>query len=62
MLLILSSVDPCLDCEIMEAGEAGQVYDDSKVFYDAPDLSGGIEGIDYIITYGAEEEDPEVEE
>ena len=47
---------------MVEAEETGQVYDDSKVFYDAPDLSGCIEGIDYIITYGAEEEDPEVEE
>ena len=47
---------------MMEAGEAGQVYDDSEVFYDAPDLSGGIEGIDYIIAYGAEEEDLEAED
>ena len=31
-------------------------------FYEEPDLSGGVEGVDYLIRYGAEEEEEEEEE
>jgi hypothetical protein len=36
--------------------EANQQEDD-EVYYEEPDLSGGIEGIDYIIEYGVNSED-----
>jgi hypothetical protein len=42
-----------LDFELYntEETEANQQEDD-EVYYEEPDLSGGIEGIDYIIEYG----------
>jgi hypothetical protein len=35
--------------------------EDEEVYYEKPDLSGGIEGIDYIIEYGVNYEDDEKE-
>ena len=29
------------------------------VFYEEPDLSGGVEGVDYLIRYGAQDEEEE---
>jgi hypothetical protein len=47
-----------LDFELYntEETEANQQEDD-EVYYEDPDLSGGIEGIDYIIEYGVNSED-----
>ena len=39
--------------------EALGVYHDDEVYFEEPDLSGGIEGVDYLIAYGAEDEDTE---
>jgi hypothetical protein len=52
----------CLDFELYntEETEANQQEDD-KVYYEDPDLSGGIEGIDYIIEYGVNNEDNDEE-
>jgi hypothetical protein len=36
--------------------EANQ-QEDEEVYYEEPDLSGGIEGMDYIIEYGVNSED-----
>jgi hypothetical protein len=49
---------PFLDFELynIEATEANQQEDD-EVYYEEPDLSRGIEGIDYIIEYGVNSED-----
>jgi hypothetical protein len=48
---------PFLDFELynIEELEANQQEDD-EVYYEATDLSGGIEGIDYIIEYGVNSE------
>jgi hypothetical protein len=56
-VLNLSS-HPFLDFELynIEDTEANQQEDD-EVYYREPDLSGGIEGIDYIIEYGVNSED-----
>ena len=53
---------PCLDSE--EAIEENYgAYHADEVYFEAPDLSGGVEGVDYIIAYGADdvEEKEEVE-
>jgi hypothetical protein len=51
-----------LDFELQntEEIEANQQEDD-EVYYEEPDLSGGIEGIDYIIEYGVNSEDSDEE-
>jgi hypothetical protein len=56
-VLNLSS-HPFLDFELYntEEIEANQ-QDDDEVYYEEPDLSRGIEGIDYIIEYGVNIED-----
>jgi hypothetical protein len=53
---------PFLDFELynIEATEANQQEDD-EVYYEEPDLSRGIEGIDYIIEYGVNSEDSDEE-
>jgi hypothetical protein len=50
-------LDPFLDFELYntEETEANQQEDD-EVYYEEPDLSRGIEGIDYIIKYGVNSE------
>ena len=50
-----------LDCEkcgelIFEKGE-----DDDEIYYEEPDLSGGVEGVDYGIVYGLGDEEVELE-
>jgi hypothetical protein len=38
------------------------VLDNSEEqYYDDPDLSGGVEGVDYGIAYGTSEEEPDIE-
>ena len=61
MLLIRSLCTPCLDFEEAIDGNYGAYHADD-VYFEAPDLSGGIEGVDYIIAYGADDvEEEEVE-
>ena len=54
--------NPCLDCENSnyENTEFGEY--DGELFYEEPDLSGGIEFIDYVIVYGTEGGEAEAEE
>jgi hypothetical protein len=53
----LSSKTLALDCENNK-----DVLDDSEEQnYEEPDLSGGLEGVDYGIVYGTSEEEPDVE-
>ena len=51
-----------LDCENNEESpcEKGEYVDD--VEYEAPDLSSGVEGIDYGIIYGLGDEEVEMDE
>ena len=47
-----------LDFELLHTEESDDnKLDSGEVYYDEPDLSGGIEGIDYGIVYGVDEED-----
>jgi hypothetical protein len=56
-VLNLSSKTLALDCENSE-----DVPDDSKEqYYEEPDLSGGVEGVDYSIVYGTSDEEPDTE-
>lgn len=50
-----------LDFEEANNDVNDQNIEGKEFYYEAPDLSGGIEGVDYIIAYGAddnEEEEP----
>jgi hypothetical protein len=47
-----------LDFELYNTEETkGNWQEDDEVYYEEPDLSGEIEGIDYIIEYGVNSED-----
>lgn len=43
------------DCEYLEELPEDP-YVAGEYFYQEPDLSGGVEGVDYIIAYGADNE------
>ena len=58
LLLTLSYLTPCLDFDDTMS-EAFGVYHDDEVYFEEPDLIGGIEGVDYLITYGVKDEDNE---
>jgi predicted transcriptional regulator YdeE len=56
-VLNLSSKTLALDCENNE-----DVPDDSEEqYYEEPDLSEGVEGVDYDIIYGNSNEEPDTE-
>jgi hypothetical protein len=49
---------PFLDFELYNTKETeANQQEDGEVYYEEPDLSGGIEGIHYIIEYGVNSED-----
>ena len=52
-LLTLFLVDPCLDYEEIPEDSYG-VYHTDEVYYEELDLSGGVEGVDYMLVYGAD--------
>ena len=58
VLLTLSSIDLCSDSEEITEDDFGAYHAD-EVYFEAPDLSGGIEGVDYIIAYGADDVEEE---
>ena len=45
------SFSPLLDYEIDEGGNIEEPEGDYEVVYEEPDLSGGVEGVDYGIVY-----------
>jgi hypothetical protein len=45
-------LNPCLDSEGQFEETEGTPEDYEEVYYKEPDLSGGVEGIDYTISYG----------
>ena len=53
-----------LDCKSSEDCITGSDSDDDDYEYEEPDLSGGVEGVDYGIVYGLGDNtmDPEAEE
>ena len=44
----------CLDYEEFPEDSFGVYYADN-VYYEEPDLSGGVEGVDYMLVYGADD-------
>ena len=58
VLKICISLQSLLDLELLHTEESDDTkHDIEEVYYEEPDLSGGIEGIDYGIVYGVDEED-----
>jgi hypothetical protein len=43
---------PCLDSEGQHEETEEALEDIEDVYYEEPNLSGGVEGVDYIIAYG----------
>jgi hypothetical protein len=53
----LSSKTLALECE-----NSGDIfYDSEEQYYKEPDLSGGVEGVDYGIIYDTNDEEPDTE-
>ena len=51
---------PLLDCDTeVEAINDGAPEGDYELVYEEPDLSGGVEGVDYGIVYGADNNEAE---
>jgi hypothetical protein len=48
-------LNPCLDSEGQLEETEGASEDLEEVYYEEPDLSGGVEGVDYTIAYGVSE-------
>ena len=48
-----SLLTPCLDYEEFP-DECYGAYHADEVYYEEPDLSGGVEGVNYMLTYGAD--------
>ena len=46
---------PCLDSEDSEDVPMYAAECQEDVFYEEPDLSGGVEGVDYKIRYGVDD-------
>ena len=57
LVLNRTFLNPCLDYENSNDETTEECEDSGEIYYEEPDLSGGIEGIDYGIVYGAEDED-----
>jgi hypothetical protein len=55
LLLIPFPLNPCLDSEGQNEETEGASEDYAEVYYKEPDLSGGVEGVDYTIAYGNNE-------
>ena len=53
-MLTLFLVDPFLDYEEISE-DSYEVYHTDEVYYEKLDLSGGVEGVDYMLVYGADD-------
>jgi hypothetical protein len=42
-----------LDCEELDEATLNAIEGQQDIFYEEPDLSHGVEGVDYFIRYGA---------
>jgi hypothetical protein len=61
MFVLNLFLKPLLECESLDFDSYEKAEDD-EVYYEEPDLSGGVEGVDYGIVYSAEEDGNEAEE
>ena len=59
LVLNRTFLNPCLDYENSNDETTEKPEDEGEIYYEEPDQLGGIEGIDYGIVYGAEDEDTE---
>jgi hypothetical protein len=58
VIKICISLQSLVDFELLHTEESDDTKQDSgEIYYEEPDLSGGIEGVDYGIVYGVDEED-----
>jgi hypothetical protein len=55
LLLTPLLFNPCLESENQFEEIEGSPKDYEEVYYEEPDLTGGVEGIDYTISYGPDE-------
>jgi hypothetical protein len=55
LLLTPLLFNPCLDSEGQFEETEGSPKNYEEVYYEEPDLLGGVEGIDYTISYGPDE-------
>jgi hypothetical protein len=46
-----------LDCEDLDEATLNAIGSQKDIFYEEPDLSRGVEGVDYFIHYGAASEE-----
>jgi hypothetical protein len=42
-----------LDCDDLDDASLNAIGSQEDIFYEEPDLSHGVEGVDYVIRYGA---------
>jgi hypothetical protein len=56
LLLTPLLFNPCLDSESQFEETEGSPENYEEVYYEEPDLTGGVEGIDYTISYGPNDE------
>jgi hypothetical protein len=42
-----------LDCEDLDEATLNAIGSQKDIFYEEPDLSRGVQGVDYVIRYGA---------
>jgi hypothetical protein len=55
LLLTPLPFNPCLDSEGQFEETEGSLEAYEEIYYEEPDLAGGVEGIDYTISYGPDE-------
>ena len=48
------SFSPLLDCELIDGGNTNGSEVNYDIVYEEPDLTDGIEGVDYRIEYGVD--------
>ena len=53
------SFSPLLDYETDGGGNTGEPEGNYELVYEEPDLSGGVEGVDYGIVYGVGDDEDE---
>jgi hypothetical protein len=46
-----------LDCEDLDEATLNAIGSQKDIFYEEPDLCRGVEGVDYVIHYGAASDD-----
>jgi hypothetical protein len=61
-IVLTLSFSPLLDCETEEGVDTEAPEGSYDVVYEEPDLSGGVEGVDYRIVFGVGSEEDAAEE